>query len=56
MTSGAKTNERHRHDPGLCPRCGEAMLPRLTGTARSVGEDGPLCAESPVRMTCPTCG
>lgn len=40
---------------GGCLRCGEPMLPRLTGAATPVAEGAPLCADLPVRLACPTC-
>ncbi|MDN4160401.1 hypothetical protein [Nocardioides abyssi] len=57
MTSRTKEKEdRPRDDPGACPRCGEALLPQLTATARPADEEGPLCAEPSVRLACPSCG
>ncbi|GGO70897.1 hypothetical protein GCM10012276_10540 [Nocardioides deserti] len=56
MTNRTKEkDDRHRGDPSVCPRCGEALLPQLTATARPADEAGPLCADSPVRMACPAC-
>ncbi|MDN4172586.1 hypothetical protein QWY28_06500 [Nocardioides sp. SOB77] len=52
---GEGDDQQLRRPPEGCAHCGALLVPRLTATARPAGEDGPLCAESPVRLACPTC-
>lgn len=37
-----------------CPQCGGRMMPVLDRTAAPSGS-GPLLADSPVHLSCPTC-
>lgn len=54
-TRATDSDDSAAQDGTRCPACGSRRVPRLTAAAEPVVAGGPLSAEVPVRLACPSC-